>query len=578
MKYSSILVAAALMTLVVAHLPVAATPADGEDEPAVVGGLAFLDRVEVTVVNVDVFVRGRDGSPVTGLGIDDFRLLQDGMPQRISHFAAFTEEVVRAVTEGEATVGAAPAPEEARPESTPRREDVQPVYIVLFVDNENIQPLDRTRVLAQVRQFISQVMLPHVQVMVVSGERSVRVLQPFTNDPGLVREALRAMGKLAGARVEMDGQRRQIIGDLQRHIERGRSDRMNDYQSWAQLEGQVRSYGEQLAMEVDEAIYKVRETAMMVAGLKGRKIMIHVSSGLPMVAAKDLLDNLGTLFERASTLPMLSRFDRSRSFRSLAATANAQGLSFYTIDATGLGGVGGVSAEYARPIDPMVAGIHVNNMQEPLVYLADRTGGRAILDANDVTRGLLELKQDLFTYYSLGYTISASGADVVHVLDVRLPEHPSHKVVHRRTFVEKSRETEVQETVATSLVLEVEDNPMAISLVAGAGRPATEDRFMVPIEVSVPVTAVALVPEGDDLVGRIVVLVASRDADGRQSDVQRLAVDLRYPMSGALERAGDRHVVEVQLLTRSGLHRIAVGVLDVVTRQASFTTTTRMVP
>ncbi len=566
------------LAVVVAALGIAAAAAATEeraDESLVVGGLSFREQVEVTVVNLDVYVRDADGDPVTGLRAEDFRVLQDGVPMPVSNFAAYTEEIVRAVvSEGGDAAASTPVPdargaEPDAPEAEPLPR-VQPVFIVLYVDNENIQPLDRTRVLTQVRQFVDQVMLPHVQVMVLSGERSLRVVQPFTGKPSEVRDALREMARLSSARIELDSLRRQIIGEMQRHVDRGRSQRRDDFSSRAEIEGQVRSYGDQLAMELDQAISRVREAALMLAGLSGRKIMVHVSSGLPMVAAKDLVNHLGSLFERGSTLPMLMRFDRRSAFRSLAATANAQGLSFYTIDATGLSGTAGVSAEHSRPIDPMVSAIHVNNMQEPLMYLAERTGGRAILDSNDVTDGLMELKEDLLTYYSVGYRVSTGGGDVVHAVEVDVPAHPDYTVLHRRTFVEKSRETQVQDAVATGLILGIDDNPMGISVDAGPGGATAEERRMVPIEVSVPISAVALVPEGDEHVGRVVVFVATRDEEGRQSAVQRREIDLRFPSEGLEQHLGQASVIELQLLMRPGFHRIAVGVLDVVTRQASY--------
>lgn len=574
--------------LIVALTTVAAPGAiaqDEVDESTVVGGLSFRDQVEVTVVNLDVYVRDDDGNPVTGLTASDFRVFQDGFPQQLTNFAAFDEEVIQAVL-------ADPLPEPmAAPEDQPpppaegqpapqelQPEDIQPVYIVLYVDNENIQPLDRTRVLTQVRRFVSEVMLPHVQVMVVSGGRSMKVVQPFTNDTSQVRDGLREMARLTGARVDLDGQRRDIISDLQRHVERGRDSRRDDYSTRAVLEGDIRNYGEQVVMELDQTIGRIREAAYMVAGLPGRKVMVYISSGLPMVAAKDLITYFGDLFERGSTLPMLSRFDRRRTFRGLAATANAQGLSFYTIDATGLSGAGGVSAEFARPIDPMVAATRINNLQETLLYMADATGGRAILDSNDVTTGLFELKQDLFTYYSLGYTVTSSGADVVHQIKVDLPEHPDYEVLYRRTFVEKSRETEVMDRVASSLSVTIDENPMDLHFGAGKGTPASEDNWMVPIEISIPIEAVALVPKGDDYVGKAVVFVATRDRDGRQSNVQRRPVELRFPASDLEEQATGRYTIELNLLMREGPHRVAVGVLDVITRQASYLIANHRVP
>jgi hypothetical protein len=45
-------------------------------------------------------------------------------------------------------------------------------------------------------------------------------------------------------------------------------------------------------------------------------------------------------------------------------------------------------------VDPITAGIYVINQQEPLQYIAERTGGRAILSANDVTPGLQRFRQE----------------------------------------------------------------------------------------------------------------------------------------------------------------------------------------
>ena len=44
----------------------------GEGIAETVGGLAFVDEVQVTVVNVDVYVRDEKGMPVNGSRVDDF--------------------------------------------------------------------------------------------------------------------------------------------------------------------------------------------------------------------------------------------------------------------------------------------------------------------------------------------------------------------------------------------------------------------------------------------------------------------------------------------------------------------------
>ena len=565
-------------------LTVATAMSQDIDREQVIGGLSFVDQVQVTVVNIDVFVRDRNGRPVTGLTRDDFRLLQDGAAREISHFAAYTEEVLDAV----ATAPAASVPSTPRPaadrgslgvEGQPvpdeiLRVGVQPVYIVLYVDNENLRPHDRNRVLAQTRRFVRDIIRPHVQVMIVAAHRSTEIVQPLTNDPREVDAALRSMTRAYGARVDHDRQRGRIIHDLQ---ETGVDTSGSRRQQARELEDRIRVYGEELSMELDYSVTALRDVLTTLAGLQGRKIVVHVSNGLPAVPARDLIDWYGDLFQQSSTLPMLARFNRRRLFEALASSANSLGVSFYTIDATGLAGNAAASAEYSRPVDPIYASVYTVNHQEPLFVLAERTGGRAIVDTNDVTSLLEQLRDDLFVYYSLGYTLPTSGVDTVHRIEVELEDHPEYTLVYRRTLIEKSLESQVQDTVVSGLMLALDDNPMAIAVDTGSPTAVSEDRWLLPIEISLPLRSVAMLPEGDDYVGRVLLYVANRDVKGRQSDVQRRQFEIRMPPADYEARRGERYVAEFDLLVNAGEHRVSVGMLDPVTRQASFVTLKRSV-
>ncbi len=575
--------AAAMVTLAVA---LAAAGQQAEDR-GTVGGLAFVDEVQVTVVNIDVFVRDRSGAVVTGLNEDDFVVKQDGQVRNLSHFAAYTQEVISEIMRRrEAEAPSVPSTKPAvtagavtkDPEIAALAAKVQPVHLVLYVDNENLRPFDRNRVLTQVRGFLREVMQPHVQVMVVSAERSVRIVQDFTEDPKKVVDALRSLRRLSGARSDRDTQRGRLIHDIQAmEDQRASGNSQNMSVQSIDLGERIRSYGEEITMELGYSMSAVREITTALAGLPGRKVFVHVSSGLPMVPARDLLNWYGDIFQNRSVLPMLARFDRSQIYDALASSANAQGVTFYMIDASGVSGTAGTSSEYTRPVDPMAANIDIVNHQQPLQVLAERTGGRAILDTNDVTEGLMELRDDLFTYYSLGYTISASGTDKIHRIDVELPNHPDYRLVYRRTFVEKSLETTVQDTVVSGLMLAVDQNPMGLRIEADAARPAADERWIVPIEIGFPIESVALLPEGDEYVGRAVLFITNRDLKGRQSDVQRREIEIRMPPADWETRRHELYVVELQLLMETGTHKVVVGLLDPMTRQSSFASLTREV-
>jgi VWFA-related protein len=576
-----------LLVLAAGWAMIPAATAQELERRDVVGGLAFVDEVQVTVVNIDVFVRDKDERVVTGLGKEDFRLLLDGNERPLTHFAAYTEDVLASLA---AERGAGPKPlserrdseeasgSEPSPQADPTA-NVQPVHVVLYVDNENLRPFDRNRVLPQVRRFLRTIMLPHVQVMVVSAERSVRVVQGFTNNSREIEDALRDLRTIYGGRTDDESSRKQIIRDIQRVEDQKRSggNRSSGVDVY-QVEESIRAYGEELSLELGYSASGVREITTSLAGLPGRKILVHISSGLPMVPARDLVMWWGDIFQQRSVLPMLSRFNRRALFDNLASTANAQGVTFYTIDATGLGGVSGTSTEYARPIDPLVTNMYMVNHQEPLQYLAETTGGRAILDANDVTRGLEELRDDLFSYYSLGYTLNAGGSDTVHRLTVELPKHPEYRLVYRRTFVEKSIESRVQDAVVSGLVLDLDDNPMGLELSAGAPRPASDNRWILPIEAKFPIASVALLPQGDEYVGRVAMFLANRNVEGRQSDIQRREFEIRMPSADYETRRNELYVATFELLMEEGSHRVVVGLLDPVTRQTSFARLVQTLP
>jgi VWFA-related protein len=400
------------------------------------------------------------------------------------------------------------------------------------------------------------------------------VEQPFTNDVREVNQVLRDVGKMSGGRPDVDTERKKLLKDLAAAREGGSTNRNSgQYGGRAQidLEDRIRSFADQISGDLDRAIMKVREVMTTLSGWPGRKYLIHISSGLPMVPCLDLMNEFASIYQGRSILPMRTRYDHKTHFSGLASAANAQGVNFMTIDASGLGGVG-VSAEYSQSSDPMTAAIYLNNHQEPLAYLAEKTGGRAILNTNDITNGLEDFRQDLFSYYSLGYTINSSGLDKVHRIDVEVPDYPKYSVIYRHAFVERSLESKVQDRVFSGLTFDIDENPMALEVKLGSAAPTEEDRWILPLEVAFPLESLALIPEGegDEYVGGAVIFLGLRDEDG-DSTVQRYEQEIRIPAADYKNQSHELYVIEMQLLVESGRFRIVIGLMDRITRQASYT-------
>jgi hypothetical protein len=120
-------------------------------------------------------------------------------------------------------------------------------------------------------------------------------------------------------------------------------------------------------------------------------------------------------------------------------------------------------------------------------------------------------------------------------------------------------------------MFEVDDNPMRLETSAGRPAPADESRWMLPITVSFPMETIALLPEGDSYVGRVVLFVAARDSEGKQSDLQRQVHELRVPAGDYKTRSHERFVIELSLLMESGSYKVVLGLMDQVTRQSSYT-------
>ncbi len=566
-------VARTLRTLILAAAtaaPVVAVTAAEDQQPSriePIGGLAFKDEIEVTVVNIVAYVTDKQGNAITDLTADDFKLYQDGQERPVSNFQLYTEELYRTVYRQ----GAGPTPQELLPPEAPRPEDLpdlRPSYMAIYIDHENLRPLDRNRVLNQLAAFIRNNCREPVQMMVASYNRSLKIVQPFTDDSTQVLNAVRDMKTYTGGRTNRDSERRDIVESMERY----KQDQGDSQGNFYRIQGLVSGFAREEENDLQFTLGALREVITMISGLPGKKSILYISNGLPMVPGIDLYYAMANAYDQPSMITESTRYAQYRQFESLVASANSQDVTFYTIGAGGLEQVGMASAEYATPMDTMAASVGHDNYMDSIRYIADGTGGAAIVNTNDIRTALQRIEEDFYTYYSLGYTLHASGTDKVHKIKVELPNHPDYQLRYRRRFVEKSLENRVQDQVVTGLMFPLEENPIQIACTAGVPAPASQDRWTVPFEVTFPIPLVAMLPEGDDYVGRLVLYVAARDDTGKQSDVIRQDHEVRVPIAAYEEARNKRFTLVTNLLMEKGSYRIAVGLLDRMTRQASFET------
>ena len=117
----------------------------------------LVESIEVRVVNVDVVVTDRAGNPVTGLTKDDFEILDNGKPQKITNIYE-----VRPTSEAETlNVAGALEPTTQQAAPLPPRE-MRARRMVLFIDNSSLAVFERSFTMALVMPPTAPVLSPYV--------------------------------------------------------------------------------------------------------------------------------------------------------------------------------------------------------------------------------------------------------------------------------------------------------------------------------------------------------------------------------------------------------------------------------
>ncbi|HBL26680.1 MAG TPA: hypothetical protein DD490_07585 [Acidobacteria bacterium] len=538
-----------------------ATPQEGD-----AAGL-FVDTVNVSVVNVDVYVSDKKGNRINGLTREDFEVFEDGRPVAVTNFYA--------VEDGKATT---PAPEPAPaaptepavpgPPGLPGLNEVktpedQRLRLVVYIDNFNLRPFNRNRVMRELRAFIGQKLGRGDQMMLVSYDRSLHVRRQFTSDPHLIATALLELEKVSGQGVHQDSDRREVL----RQIE--------DSQSVNEATIYARSYSQAAFNDLSFSIDAMRNITDSLAGLPGRKAILYVSDGLQMIAGQDIWYAVqGKYGEKSTGLTEQFEFDASRRFEELAAQANANRVTFYTIDAAGLRTYSSISAETATAGQPgqgvFVDSIQISNLQTPLQMIAEKTGGVAIINSNVVTPQLEKIASDFNTYYSLGYTPTHYGDGRYHKIEVKV-KRKGLEVRHREGYRDKTTESRMSDGTLATLRFPFENNPLGIELETGTPTRRSDGYYLQPINVKVPLGKLVLVPRGATSEARVRLFVAAIDTEGNTSEqVQQIPLPISIPAADVASAVGKYYVYTVNLLMRGGDQKVAVGVRDDVAAEASF--------
>lgn len=553
---------AVAVSLAAPPLPAQTAPVDAPADAPTERADVFFDSLDLTVVNVDVYVTDRDGRPVAGLTAEDFEVLEDGRPVAVTNFYAVHEGRPADGAGIPAPLATGAGPDEIAIEPLDGGEALasQRLRLVIYVDNLFLRPPNRNKVLRATRGFLRRMIAPGDQMMVVTFDRSLQVRQAFTTDKDRIEEALDDAEELTGYASQAATERR----DVMRRIDNARSA--------FDAESHALSHAESRFFEVRQSIGALKEMIGTLAGLPGRKAVLYVSDGLPMTAGEELFYYIDQRFGDATSGQLqAARFRARRLIRELTTHANANRVTFYTIEAAGLRVSSSISAEHSYSGGSRIEldAVRDSGLEATLEMIARDTGGLATLNSNDLDGALARMGGDFRSYYSLGYVPAHGSRGGYHTLDVRT-KRKGLRVRHRDGYRDKTAETRLSEGTLASLMHGVGHNPLGLDLVLEPPRREGDGTFLLPVAVRIPLGALTLIPREDRHVGRVTLALAAIDQDDALSPVSQNPLAIEIPdrdLPGALEQY---YTYAALMRMKPGQHEIAVGLHDEIGSTASF--------
>jgi VWFA-related protein len=397
----------ALSVFAVAFCLYAQQPAPPPAVPA--NGTARFEANSQLVIET-VSVHDKSGVPIKGLTAKDFSVTEDGVAQTIS-FCEF--QTMDEVPEPELIPRPAPAPEPAPAAKVAPvvQTDIAPELpgdlhyrnrrlLVLYFDMGAMPIPDQVRAQYAAIKFIRTQMTPADLVAVMSFSDGVHVKQDFTDD----RDALlQTVTKL-------------FIGEGQGFDETTSDDSSSDYGT---------AFGEDDTefnlFNTDRQLAALQTAVNMLGKLNEKKVLIYFASNLN-----------------------LNGVDNQAQFQATTNAAIRANVSFFTIDARGLvaqaplgdatkgspGGIGMYSGTSALAFTS-----NFQKSQDTMYSLASDTGGKALLDNNDLSVGIVNAEKSISSYYIIGYYSANTNLDgKFRRIKVTYNGDPSAKVEFRQGY------------------------------------------------------------------------------------------------------------------------------------------------
>jgi VWFA-related protein len=474
--------------------------------------VTFSTTANVVVVNVTV--TSRDGTAIGNLGKSDFLLYEDGKLQTLQSCELQKldtkplEPILPAKT---LQTREAPKPAPAVPASVaPKKEDLRDRrLIVMLFDISSMEPQEQVRSVDAAIKFLGTQMTTSDMVSIMTFGTDLKTVLDFTADRDQLISTLHAFH--VGEASELSTQ-----------ADTG-ADAQDVSGSFVADETEFNIFNS------DRKLAALEDAARRLSHYPEKKALVYISSGIQ----KTGVDNQS----------------------QLQATVNAAiraNVAFYPIDARGLTATApaGDASQAASVGSNMYSGSaqrslsdNFHNTQETLDTLAADTGGKALLDSNDLTLGMTQVQKDINSYYMLTYASTNAAEDGKYrriqvklapkVGDLRAKLDYRQGYYAPTTFAKltgTNKEAQLQEALESDNP--VTDLPIAVEVdYFRLGK----SKYFVPISVRIPGSALSFRNKGAKAATEMDFIGEIRDARGHQASAVRDTIPLKVASTTAGE-------------------------------------------
>jgi VWFA-related protein len=472
-----------------------------QPQPAPTAQKTIKFEANTQLVVEDIIIKDKSGNAITGLKPSDFTVLEDGKPQEVrfvefqnlEEMAAPMQLSKRAGDEPDVEVKNAPKPvtqNQIAPEKPGDIKYKDRRLLVMFFDMTSMPISDQVRAQEAAEKFIKNQMTKSDLVAMMSFSGDVKVIEDFTDDRDLLLKDIKNL----------------IIGEGQGFATNNADDSASDDASaFSQDDTEFNIFN------TDRQLSALETASKMLASLNETKALVYFASGMQ----RNGLDNQAQL-------------------QSTINAAIRSNVKFYPIDARGLQASAplgdatkaspGGSAMYTGS-SARAGQANFQNQQETLFTLAADTGGKALLDNNDLAVGLVQAQKDISSYYILGYYTSNDKLDgrfrTVKItlkdqaLQARLAKFDYRRGYYAGKEFKQFTSTDKERQLSEALMLGDPLTDLDITMEVGYFRLA-RDRYFVPIVAKMPGSELELARRGGSDSTTIDFIGVIKDSAGKQ--------------------------------------------------------------